>query len=385
MRYFISVGEPSGDLHAANLIARLRRRDPGAELVGFGGDKMLSAGCRLLYPLADAPVMGFSQAIAGLPKFIGLIRQATRYFERRRPDVVVLIDYPGFNWHIARRAKQAGIPVCYYVPPQIWGWANWRVNKVRRFIDHVLCSLPFEEAWYRQRGVTNVRYVGHPFFDDLHDRRVDASFIQQQRARGGRIVALLPGSRTLEVKRNFAGMVASAQRIVQQVPDCRFLVAGFKEQHRPLFEQTLAGAKLPVDLCIGKTPEIIQLAESAIAVSGSVSLELLFHAVPTAVVYRTGLFMQYVMRPLLLKSPYISLVNLMAGRTIFPEFLGCRDLHQPVADTIAQWLRDEQRRLQIVDWLVRLKRLYATPGASDRAADHICKCAGIEPSIRLAG
>src|SRR6476660_9768645 len=182
MRIFFSVGEPSGDVHGANLIRSLQAIEPSLECVGFGGDLMAAAGCDHLFPLCNHAVMGFSSVLAALPQFMGLISQADRYFRHQRPDAVVLIDYPGFNWWIARRAHYHGIPVFYFVPPQLWGWAGWRVEKVRKWVDHVLCSLPFEEQWYHDRGITGARYVGHPFFDELPRQRLDQAFLDEQRA-----------------------------------------------------------------------------------------------------------------------------------------------------------------------------------------------------------
>ncbi len=143
---FFSVGEPSGDLHGANLIRQLRQRCPGIEVVGYGGPKMAEAGCRLHADLTALAVMWFARVLINLHKFWGLVSRADRYFRHHRPDAVVLIDYPGMNWWIARRAKVHGIPVFYYTPPQIWAWARWRVKKMRRLVDHVLCSLAVRGA-----------------------------------------------------------------------------------------------------------------------------------------------------------------------------------------------------------------------------------------------
>src|SRR5206468_10273114 len=166
MRIFFSAGEPSGDVHGANLIGALRRLRPEVECEGFGGERMEAAGCRLHYPLTRLAVMWFLRALTNAPTFLDLLSRADRHFAKDPPDAVVLIDYPGFNWWVARRAHFHGIPVFYFVPPQLWAWAGWRVKKMRRFVDHVLCSLPFEETWYHERNVP-ADYVGHPFFDEL--------------------------------------------------------------------------------------------------------------------------------------------------------------------------------------------------------------------------
>src|SRR5438876_8534085 len=235
MHIFISAGEPSGDLHGANLVRALKRLRPDIECVGFGGEKMESAGCRLLYPLCELAVMWFARVLARAPIFLELLSRADRYFRHQRPEAVGLIDYPGFHWWLARRAHFHGIPVFYFVPPQLWAWAGWRVHKMRRWVDHVLCSLPFEVEWYRERGVT-AQYVGHPFFDELPQQRLDENFLKEQRALRGDVVGLLPGSRTQEVERNLSTLLRTAARIHECRPDVRFLVACYKEHHRQLVE-----------------------------------------------------------------------------------------------------------------------------------------------------
>ncbi|MCC6475235.1 MAG: lipid-A-disaccharide synthase, partial [Burkholderiales bacterium] len=172
MRLFFSVGEPSGDLHGSNVIRALREQEPSIECVGYGGPLMRAAGFRQHYDLCENAIMGVSRAIRAIPQMRRLLKNADEYFRLHRPDAVVMIDYPGFNWHIARRAKARGIPVFYYGVPQLWAWASWRVKKRRRLIDHALCKLPFEEQWFRERGV-NATYVGHPFFDQLEAQQLD--------------------------------------------------------------------------------------------------------------------------------------------------------------------------------------------------------------------
>src|SRR3984957_15781220 len=225
MRIFLSAGEPSGDLHGANLLRELKRQRPDIEFVGFGGDKMAEAGCQLLYPLCRLAVMWVLRVLANAPTFLELAARAGRYFRHQRPDPVILIDYPGFNWWMARRAHFHGIPVFYFVPPQLWAWAGWRVEKMRRFVDHVLCTLPFELAWYRERGVA-AHYVGHPYFDELPQQRLDDDFLEKHRSEQP-ILGILPGSRTQEAHHNLSTLVRAAAQVHKQRPDCRFMVACF--------------------------------------------------------------------------------------------------------------------------------------------------------------
>ena len=174
LRIFFSAGEPSGDLHGANLIRQLQARCDRFEAVGYGGPQMAAAGCRLHADLTVLAVMWFARVLVNLHKFWDLVVRADKCFQHHRPDAVVLIDYPGFNWWIARRAKAHGIPVFYYAPPQVWAWAQWRVRKMRRLVDHVLCCLPFEETWFREHGC-NATFVGHPLFDEVRRQEVNRS------------------------------------------------------------------------------------------------------------------------------------------------------------------------------------------------------------------
>ena len=374
MRVFISAGEPSGDLHAANLIHSLRKRDPDVEVVGFGGPRMTEAGATLLYPLVELAVMWFFRVLINLPKFFGFLDMAEREFRANRPDAVVLIDYPGFHWWLAHRAKQHGIPVFYFVPPQIWAWAGWRVKKVRRSIDHVLCSLPFEPKWYHDRGVPGAVYVGHPYFDELSERVLDADFLGAISAPSTPLVAILPGSRTQEVTRNLPIMLRAAAKLAQTRPDVRFAVACLHDRHRNLAAEILRAANLPasiqLDLFAARTPELIRTGRVAWAVSGSVSLELMTEALPTVVLYKIRAFDLWVARKFI-KSKYISLVNLLADAEVMPEYLTAVDVSPDLAAWAHRWLDHPSERQRAAAALVRLRDEVAVPGASDRAAARI--------------
>lgn len=375
MHIFLSTGEPSGDLHAANLIRALRKRLPDAQFVGYGGPNMARAGARVLYPLVDLAVMWFLRVLLKLPTFIGLVNRAHTYFRTERPDALVLIDYPGFNWAMARRAKLEGIPVIYFVPPQIWAWAGWRIQKVRKYIDLTLCTLPFESKWYADRGVTDTAYVGHPYFDEIDERPLDQDFLAAERARPGRVVALLPGSRTQEVTRNLPDMLRAAARIARRCPDARFVVTCLHERHRELALSILEGAgvpHLPVEVHAARTPEIIRLAEAALAVSGSVGLELMAEALPSVVVYKIRPIDLWIARPFI-KARFISLVNLLADAEVMPEYLTTRDVSAEMAGHVVGWLESPAKRAQAASRLAELRSRVARPGATERAAERIAE------------
>lgn len=369
MHLFVSAGEPSGDLHASNLVRAVRDRRPDVRVCGFGGPKLAAAGADLLYPLTDLAVMWFGRVALKLPTFFRLADQAERYFKRQRPDAVVLIDYPGFHWHIAKRAKAAGVPVYYFVPPQLWAWGGWRVRKMRKTVDTVLTALPFEDDWYRRRGV-NTQYVGHPYFDDLGSQQVDAGFVLNQRGQGRPVVALLPGSRGQEVTGNFPMMLAAAEKIAAARPDARFLVASFNEKQAAVARSLLAKRRIDAEIHVGRTPEIIETADACIAVSGSVGLEMLYRRKPTVVVYRIAPHARFVARRFI-TCRYISLVNLLADEEIFPEFLSIRDDSTPVAGHVLRWLNDPAARTERVAKLDALRAKAAVPGACGRVAEFL--------------
>jgi lipid-A-disaccharide synthase len=385
MRIFFSVGEPSGDAHAAKLIRELRERAPGVECVGYGGPKMAAAGCELHADLTQLALMWIVAAIANLHRFWGLAVRADRYFARHKPDAAVLVDFPGFNWWIARRAKAHGIPVFYYSPPQVWAWFRFRVRKLRRLADHVLCGLPFEAVWLKRRGV-NATFVGHPFFDgsEAHVGRItNPSY--------GRLVTLLPGSRTSEVETNLGTLLRVAEMVRGQVPDVRFAVACYKRQHAEMVRERVReweGGSASIEVHHGRTPELMRQADCCVAVSGSVSLELLHYQKPTVIVYRLTRFWTALARRFL-KIKYVTLVNLLSDpdwfperfgpfdpatppeRAPFPEYVGWQDFCPQVASHLVGWLTDPAAKDRVVRRLIEVKRQVGQPGASARAADYI--------------
>lgn len=385
---FFSAGEPSGDLHGANLIRELQRRHPGLAAVGYGGPEMAKAGCQLHTDLTALAVMWILRVIINIHKFLALAGRADRYFRHHRPDAVVLIDYPGFNWWIARRAKAHGIPVFYYAPPQIWAWASWRIKKMRRFVDHVLCSLPFEARWFAERGC-NATFVGHPFFDEVRRQEFDEAFLQKHRDPQRPLVTMLPGSRTQEVEHNLQHFLAAARIIQAQVPQARFAIASFKPAQAQLAREAVAKSGLSVEVFLRRTPELIHLADCCLAVSGSVSLELLYQTKPTAILYWISP-LAFAVQKRFRRVKYITLVNLLVGgelfpadttpydpdgpgadQVLFPEYLTCEDKSSQLARHVVKWLTDTAARQQLIDRLASLKAEVAHGGASSAAASYI--------------
>ena len=312
MRIFFSVGEPSGDLHGANLIARAAARQPTLECVGYGGPKMAAAGCRLHADLTQLAVMWLLRAVLNLPRFWQLVCRADRYFRHQRPDAVVLIDYPGFNWWIARRAKVHKIPVFYYGAPQMWAWAPWRVHKMRRLVNHVLCKLPFEAELVPAARLSGdlcrpslFRRAGRP----AAGRTIPAAMCSSRDDRWSRSCPVPAPRRS---RRTWQAFCKTARRIHCRCPEVHFAIAAFNSHQAELAGRISAQESLPLQVYVGKTPELIRLAEACLACSGSVSLELLYHLKPTIIHYkvsRLAFFVQRYFRTV----RFITLVNLLAS------------------------------------------------------------------------
>ncbi len=398
MLVFISAGEPSGDLHAANLIRSIRKIAPEAEFVGFGGPQMARAGVQVMYPLVDLAIMWFAQVFQHIRTFFQLLDDAEKVFREQKPSALILVDYPGFHWHLARRAKKHGIPVVYFVPPQLWAWAGWRVEKMKRTVDLALCSLPFEPEWYAARGFAKAEYVGHPYFDELTERTLDFEFLAEAQTYVGPVVALLPGSRTKEITRNLPTLLRAAERVRLARPDVRFVVSCLHARHAALVrglaarEASAARRKPEVTTPVidperlmvhaGRTAELIRLADVAWAVSGSVSLELMHETLPTVVLYTVKPVDLMIARPFI-KAKYISLVNLLADAEVMPEYLVDRDASPELAGWALRWLNDPAERGLAVERLTKLRDEVAKPGASERAAERIVEAFDLKskPSI----
>ena len=385
---FFSAGEPSGDEHAAALLAQLRQQCPGLKASGLGGPRLAQAGCELLADMTPLAVMWFARALWHLPTFYRLFRRARAHLQTQRPDAVVLVDYPGFNWHVARAAHELGIPTFYYCPPQVWGWAQHRVRKMRRWVDHVLCCLPFEQQWYSRQGCRAV-WIGHPYFDHVAGAAADRQLIERLQSQGP-VVALLPGSRIQEVKQNLPWLLDAADKLHAQMPQVHLVAAAYGPRHAELIGRQVAERPgLPVTVVTGRTLDVIRAARVALAVSGSVSLELLYCQVPTVVFYRVSPLAWWVQHRVK-RVRYITLVNLLASpdpflqapftydpeapgaeEVPFPEYLTWRSPARAAAARVLDWLQQPELYERQRRWLARLKEQYAQTGACRRAAEYI--------------
>ncbi|TWU22110.1 Glycosyl transferase [Novipirellula galeiformis] len=376
-RIFFSVGEPSGDQHAARLITHLKQAYPEIQTTGFGGESMQAAGCELELDLTKHAVVGILEVLPKLREFFRFVDQAEAIFKTGTIDAVVLVDFPGFNWHIAKRAKQYGIPVYYYCPPQLWAWGGWRVRKMKRLVDHVLAVLPVEQTYFSKHNIP-ATYVGHPFFDAVASAKLDEHLLARlakQSDDGDQLVAVLPGSRTHEVQRTWPVMLESIRRLAKTDPDAKFLVAAYRDRHCLWCRNqlTAADAELPIEFYVDRTSEIIEAARCAMMVSGSVSLELMARRTPAAVTYRIGRFL-YAFAKMVVKLDSITLPNLMSPRKVFPEFISVGSTEPAVeflTQSVGAFLHDEFYYQQTLASIDELRRQHAGGGATAKAANWI--------------
>ncbi len=359
MKYYLIAGEASGDLHGSNLIKQLLQKDASADIRCWGGDLMQAAGATLVKHYRDLAFMGFAEVVMNLPTILGNIRFCKQDILAYRPDVLVLIDYPGFNLRIAHWAKKQGFKVVYYISPQVWAWKENRVKKMKQSIDKMLCILPFEKDYYRTKWNWAVDYVGHPLVEVVN--RAIAS-------RGGhssekKIIALLPGSRKQEISKKLPIML----EVAAHFPDYQFVVAQAPGQDESFYAPFLAPCS-NVSVVRNETYSLLLQARAALVTSGTATLETALFGVPEVVCYK-GSNISYQIAKQLIKIKYISLVNLIMDKPVVKELIQ-DDLTVPNLIRELRLLLTDERHLQILkEDYARLKALLSEGGnASEQAA-----------------
>ncbi|SNS35385.1 lipid-A-disaccharide synthase [Belliella buryatensis] len=312
MKYYIISGERSGDLHASNLVKALLKIDPSAEFVGMGGDFSEKAGQKLKVHYQEIALMGFLEVILGFRKVLKYLSIVKKDILTEKPDVVVLVDFGGFNMKIAKFAKLNGFRVHYYIPPKVWAWNQKRALKIQKYVDQVYCILPFEVDFFKEYGV-NATYVGNPLLDELKGFSPHEFFYQKNELSYQPIIALLPGSRKQEVMNMMRIMVD----MVGQFPNAQFVVAGVKNLPKVLYQ---SAEETGIKVIFDQTYDLLHYSTAAIVTSGTATLETALFRVPQVVVYKTST-LSYAIAKRLIRVPYISLVNLIGEREIVKELI----------------------------------------------------------------
>jgi lipid-A-disaccharide synthase len=366
MRYYLVAGEASGDLHGANLMKALKDQDPDAEFRYFGGDKMKAEGGMLAKHYADMAFMGFTEVLLNLRTIFRNLKTCKEDILAYAPDVLILIDFPGFNLKIAGFAKENGIKVCYYISPKVWAWNQKRVIKIKKVVDKMFCILPFEVDFYKEWGM-EVDYVGNPLLDEKAAFTPDPAFLEKHGLNErGQIIALLPGSRKQEIERLLPAMLS----VTETFPDQQFVVAaapGFPV----VYYQQFIGAK-NVKLIFGQTYDLLHVATAAVVASGTATLETALFHVPQVVVYKGGRISIAIAR-MLVKIKFISLVNLIMDREVVIELIqeDCNTVN--ITENLVRLIEGPWREMMLENY-ADLSAIMGKPGASARTASLILAC-----------
>jgi lipid-A-disaccharide synthase len=374
MKYYLIAGEASGDLHASNLMEALKGEDPEADFRCMGGDLMQAAGGRLVRHYREMAFMGVGPVVRHLRTILRNMQTCREDIGRYRPDVVVLIDYPGFNLKIAKYVKtKLKLPVCYYISPKIWAWKQYRIKAFRRYVDRMFCILPFEEDFYRTLDYA-VDYVGNPTVDSVEqyreqERNQGDTFLSDEGLPPGTpLIALLAGSRRQEIKDNLPAML----NVAATFAGYQAVVAGAPGIDRAYYDLFMQGH--PAKIVFGKTYPLLHHSAAALVTSGTATLETALFRVPQVVCYRTPLawLTGFIFRRFF-HTPYISLVNLIAGREVVKELFADRFSPEAIRRELAQLLHNPTYREGILSGYDEVVRILGTPGASLRTAQHLTR------------
>ncbi len=371
MKYFLIAGEASGDLHASNLMAALKEKDPEADFRFFGGDLMQAVGGTLVKHYREMAFMGFIPVLLNLRTILNNMKTCQEDIRKYQPDVVILIDYPGFNLKIAKFVKTVlHLPVYYYISPKIWAWKQYRIKDFRRYVDRMFCILPFETEFFRKLDYS-VDYVGNPSVDSVAQYKEKQAnrpdtFMADEGLPDKPILALLAGSRRQEIKDNLPTML----EVAAAYPDYQPVIAGAPGLEPEYYKQYIGNH--PAKIVFGKTYDLLQHSRAALVTSGTATLETSLFRVPQVVCYYVvaGPLASFIFRNFF-HTKYISLVNLIAGREVVQELFGARFSYQQIHDELGKILHDTAYRQQMLDGYDEIIQMLGKPGASQRTAELI--------------
>jgi len=362
-RILLVAGEASGDLHGGHLAQALRRRCPQLQLVGVGGAQLRAAGMELLADVNQLSAAGLVEIVGSIPRHWRVMRVLKRQMDQHRPDVVVLVDYPGFNQFVAREAHRRGIPVLFYIAPQVWAWGQGRARRMAGFIDRLAVIFPFEEGIFNAHGRPFARYVGHPLLDGLRLSRTGAETRRRHGfAEGQPLLAVMPGSRRSEVRLLLPDLLQAAALLKADGWQVALLQAPTVER---AFLEQVAGGPLPLPLIAGDTYNLLAAADAGLIASGTATLEAALLGCPPVIVYRFSGF-TYLLAKLVIGRRTMGLPNVVLGRRAFPELLQREVRPAALVRAVAE-LRSRPAELEAA--VVELRSKMGPAGASERAAD----------------
>lgn len=363
----VSTGEPSGDAHAAGVVGELRRRHPALQVEALGGPRLVAAGVTLRASIADLSVIGFVEVVRKLPTHVRLLRTLARDFAAGRYRAAMLVDYPGFHLRLAEAARRAGVPVVYYIAPQLWAWGEWRVPRFARAVNRLAVILPFEEDYFGKHGV-EARYVGHPLLDRGPPTPRELARRQLDIAPDAPVLGLFPGSRPQEVARHWEIFRDAARLVLEQRPDVTAIAAGTPGVEYPAAD--------PVRVIVGDPAPAFAASQVALAKSGTTTLELALADVPMVIAYRMHP-VSFAIARRLARVPWAGLVNLVAERQVAPELLQDHATPEALASLLLQLLDPAGSAAAAQrDGLADVRRKLGSPGAAARVADLVDEFVG---------
>ena len=363
-RIFLSAAEPSADSHCAGLITALKKSGYNIDFVGVGGAKMASAGCKLLETNVGQAAMIY-KAFSKVGHFYKLIKRIKAYLKKEKIDLVIVCDSPAFNFHVAKAAKKAKIKTIFYVAVQLWAWGGWRIDKLRKCCDKLCCILPFEQDWFRQRGIDTI-FVGNPLLDQLDvlsGYRKDYSDFKPQDVR----IALMPGSRSAEIETLWQPMQQIAVRIRKKYPNATFTTVAVDDRGKEALKSTqILGFRCKYT--IRSVCDTAQECDFTIVASGSATLQVAAVGCPMVIMYQSSKILWYLLGRWLLKTKYLSLINILAEKELVPEFMPYFSSIEPIAEAIEQLLSERDKLAQLSSQLIQLAEPLRQASASENTA-----------------
>lgn len=363
---FISAAEQSADHHAAMLIHATLARCPQARFTGVAGPRMVEAGCEQIFDMTGSAGMLLG-ALRSARKAVAMLSAADNHIRNHSFNAAVMLDSPTLHLPLAGRAQAAGVPVMYYIAPQLWAWGAHRIYKIRHRVDRLAVILPFEEAYFKDQGI-NATYVGHPLAESVAHETIDEAEVAEIRGCGSPVIAILPGSRTHVVKENLPVQLDVARRIKASLPDASFGVSVANDQVRPIIDHAIVSARLPITPYSTSPAALIEAADLVLVTSGTSTLEVALHGKPMVVTYNASRIFYHLIGRWMIRTPFFSLPNILAQREIVPEFMPYVRSVDEVAKRAIHLLTDESVRMQMVDDLQTIADSLRGKCASDNAA-----------------
>jgi len=374
-KVLLIAGEVSGDMHGANLVTALKKKSNDIEFFGLGGKRMEDAGVRLYYNLVDIAVLGLFEVLKKYVTFRKIFDDTVRRLDEEKFDCVILIDYPGFNLRFAKYVKKKGIPLLYYISPQVWAWGKGRIKTIKTLIDKIVVLFKFEEELYSENGL-NAEFVGHPLLDLVKPTITkEESYGAFGLKKDKKTVVFFPGSREFEVKGLLPIMIKTAELIKRDYPAVQFLITRLPSLKKDIFNNILKDTKLEIKLIEGRSYDAIEASDLMIIKSGTGTLEATILQRPMIITYKASLI-TYLITRFLIKLPYIGLVNVIAGKKIVPEFLQYNARANLIAEEAISILKDSSKANEMKKQLKAIKEKLGEPGANERAAGAVLKFLG---------